>query len=293
MTTDSPADAPRRGLRWWHGALLFLAALGAQFGIIAVITVLGISGALGATPGEIHAAMQSPAMLAAQVVATCGMLTLLALAGARLRRTGARETLRLARPSATVLVVAGLGVIPVGIVIDETTFLLHTLAPSVFDSTGLSMFVESFATFSTGGFVVATIAVTVGPALGEELFFRGFVLRAAGNDLNAGAAVALSAFLFGVLHLDMLQGTGAGLIGAYLGFAVLVTGSIWPAVVAHGVNNLLCSILARLDPQGVGQAFDVGHPPWLVAASAVLTAAAIFGLWRLRSKETSAPPAAR
>jgi membrane protease YdiL (CAAX protease family) len=283
MCADQP-DAPRGGLRWWHGALFFLAALGAQLGIVVAVTVVGMSGLLGTTPGEIHAAMQSPAMLAVQVVLTCGMLTLLALAGARVRKTAAGKALRLARPSATALVVAGLGVIPVGIVIDEITFLLHTLAPSVFDSYGLGVFVESFAAFSTGGFLVATVAVTVGPALGEELFFRGFVLRAAGNDLPAGAAIALSAFFFGVLHLDMLQGTGAAMIGAYLGFAVLVTDSIWPAVVAHGVNNLLCSVFARIDPEGVGQAFDVGHSPLVFVAALVVAGAVCFDLWRLRAK---------
>ena len=278
---EQPPDSPRPGLRWWHGALFFLAAVGAQLGIIVVMSVIGMSGLLGSTPEEIHAAMTGPAMLTVQVVLTCGMLTLLALAGVRLRKVGAREAMRLARPGPAVLVVAGLGVIPFGIVIDETLFLLHTALPGVFDSSGLSSFVESFAAFSTGGFVVATIAVTVGPALGEELFFRGLVLRAARSDVPAWAAVAISSFLFGVLHLDMLQGTGAAMIGVYLGFAVLVTESIWPAIVAHGVNNFLCSVLARLDPQGAGQAFAVGHPPWLVAASAMLAVAAVFGLWRM------------
>jgi membrane protease YdiL (CAAX protease family) len=244
---------------------------------------------LGSTPDEIRIAMRSPAMLALQVGLTCGVLTLLTLAGTRLRRAGAERTLRLRRPSPAVLVLAGLGVIPAGIVVDETTYLLHSLAPSVFDASGLGAFVESFASFSTGGFALATIAVTLGPALGEELFFRGFVLRTARADLSAWAAVLLASFLFGVLHLDMLQGTGATLIGLYLGFTVLVADSIWPAVVAHGVNNLLCSIFARVDPQGVGRAFEVGHPWWLVAAAAVLTAAAVFGLWRLGKREHVAP----
>jgi len=291
MNEQAPGT-PRDGLRWWHGVAMFAAALGAQLGIVVLITLVSMTGLLGSSPDEVQAAMAGPAMLAVQVLMTCAMLTLLALAGTRIRKAGARRTMRLGRPGTAALVIAGLGVIPAGIVADEVTFLLHTASPTVFDAEGLGAFVESFAEFSTGGFVLATIAVTVGPALGEELFFRGLVLRSARADLPAWGAVALSSFLFGVLHMDMLQGTGAGVIGVYLGVAALMTGSIWPAVLGHGVNNLLCSLFARLDPEGVGQAFNVGHPPWLVGAAALLTAAVVFDLSRLRAMRAEAPPAA-
>jgi membrane protease YdiL (CAAX protease family) len=259
-----------------------------QFGIFALIVVVQLSGALGSTPAEVEAAMYSPGMLTAQVAATCAVLVLLALAGTRLRKVGAAKTLRLRRPPRVAAVVAVVGVIPAGILIDQITFWLHSVLPGVFDAAGLGTFVQVFAGASTAGFLVATVVVSVGPALGEELFFRGLLLRAFAGGMSRWSAVAVSAFLFGVLHLDMLQGAGAGLIGAYLGFAVLATDSIWPAVLAHGLNNLLCSVFARLDPDGVGQAFSVGHPLWLVGAAALLTGLAIWSLWRLRVRDEDA-----
>jgi membrane protease YdiL (CAAX protease family) len=291
MHAEEPA-ARRRRLRWWHGALFFLAALGAQFAVFALIIVLQLTGALGTTPAQIEAALYSPPMLAGQVVVTCAILVTLALLASRLRGSGTRRTLRLGRSAPVALVIAVLGVVPVGVVIDQVTYGLHLLAPGVFDAAGLGTFVQIFATASTGGFVLATIAVSVGPALGEELFFRGLVLRTFIGDMPKWAAVVVSSALFGILHLDMLQGTGAGLIGAYLGLVVLATDSIWPAVLAHGLNNLLCSVFARVEPDGIGQAFLVGHPPWLVAICAVLAAGAVFALLRMsvRAGGSSASP---
>jgi membrane protease YdiL (CAAX protease family) len=95
--------------------------------------------------------------------------------------------------------------------------------------------------------------------------------------------VLLTAILFGAIHFDALQGLGALLIGLYLGYVALATGSLWPAVAAHAINNLLCALFARLDPAGIGSAFETGHPWLLVAASVVAVAAVIAALVRMGS----------
>ena len=173
------------------------------------------------------------------------------------------------------------GIIPLGVLADQTTMILQSLAPDVFDSVGLEQMAAIFSDASVGGFILVTVMVSVGPAIGEEFMFRGLLLRSFRADFSAWGAVTLSALLFGVLHLNMLQGSGAFLIGMYLGFTVLVTGSIWPGVLAHGVNNLICSIAARFDPQGVGQAFNQGHHPAVVVVAAVLLGGVIWGLLRM------------
>jgi membrane protease YdiL (CAAX protease family) len=295
MSSPEPGEV-RLGLRPWHGVVFFLAAMGCQFGIFALIVVLQLTGVLGLTQAQVEAAMYSPGMLAAQVAATCAVLVLLALAGARLRKNlGVARLLRLRRPPRAAAVVAVVGVIPAGIVIDQVTFWLHSALPGVFDSAGLGTFVQIFAGASTAGFLVSTVVVSVGPALGEELFFRGLMLRAFSGGLSRWGAVVVSSILFGAMHLDLLQGTGAGLIGAYLGFVVLVTDSIWPAVLAHGLNNLLCSVFARLDPGGIGQAFSVGHPLWLVGTAALVLGGPVWCWGRLRvpaANNRGAPAAA-
>ena len=61
------------------------------------------------------------------------------------------------------------------------------------------------------------LAIGLAPALGEELLFRGFLLRWLGTHLPGPAAVLGSAALFGAAHLDPVHGVAAFLLGAYLG----------------------------------------------------------------------------
>ena len=90
--------------------------------------------------------------------------------------------------------------------------------------------------FASG--VLAVFAVVLVPAVTEELLMRGVVLHAylwRGNR----AAIAASAFLFGLLHLDLRNFLSTALLGVLLAYVVLETGSVFAGIVLHGTNNLL------------------------------------------------------
>lgn len=85
--------------------------------------------------------------------------------------------------------------------------------------------------------------VGVGPLV-EELLFRGVLLSALMHRWPAGWSMAISATLFAVVHLPSMQWQwyalpDLGLLGIGLAWLRLRAGSLWPAVLAHGVNNLL------------------------------------------------------
>jgi uncharacterized protein len=87
------------------------------------------------------------------------------------------------------------------------------------------------------------VVISVGPIV-EELLFRGVLLSALLQRWHAGWAVTLSALAFALIHLPGLQYQwyalpGLALLALVLAWLRLRSGSIWPAVVAHGVNNLL------------------------------------------------------
>jgi len=87
------------------------------------------------------------------------------------------------------------------------------------------------------------VVVSVGP-LAEELLFRGVLLSALLQRWHPGWAVAVSALAFALIHLPGLQYQwyalpALALLALVLAWLRLRSGSIWPAVVAHGVNNLL------------------------------------------------------
>jgi membrane protease YdiL (CAAX protease family) len=288
----SPPPPSRRALRWWHGLLLFTAALAAQIviGLIyAVVSLFALPP--GSAPEDQLALLLSAPSIGLQVLITSALLATLALLPARLLTGEAAAALRLVRPARlSTAALATAGVLPAGMVIDEAAYLLHRAWPKVFDTGTLDAFSRVFSDSGPAAFALVAAAVSVGPALGEELFFRGLLLRAFGRGLRPWAAVLVSSVLFGVLHMDALQGAAAALVGGYLAYAVLATGSLWPAVLAHGVNNLACSLAARFDPEGVGRTYEHGHPPALLVAAVVVLALVLLGVERGRRVCADSPP---
>lgn len=90
--------------------------------------------------------------------------------------------------------------------------------------------------------VLNLISTAVLPALLEEMVLRGYVLgalRRYGDKL----AVILSAALFGLIHGNVLQLPFAFMLGLVLGWLVVQTDSIWPAVLLHFGNNAMSVLL--------------------------------------------------
>lgn len=90
------------------------------------------------------------------------------------------------------------------------------------------------------------LVISLGPLL-EELLFRGVLLSALMQRWRTGWAVLISSSIFALVHLPGLQfGWYAlpelALLAMVLAWLRLRSGSIWPAVLAHGVNNLLAVV---------------------------------------------------
>jgi membrane protease YdiL (CAAX protease family) len=86
--------------------------------------------------------------------------------------------------------------------------------------------------------ILAAVSVVVPVA--EETFFRGFAYRLLRARFGAAAAIGATSVLFALVH--GLQ-AGAWLpvipVGLVLAGLVEASGSLWPAVVAHGIVNAL------------------------------------------------------
>jgi sodium transport system permease protein len=89
------------------------------------------------------------------------------------------------------------------------------------------------------------LLTAVTPAICEEAFFRGPVLRGLSTRLPGAAAIVMTGFLFGLFHLDIWRLLPTSLLGVMLSFIAWRTGSLWPAVIAHATNNALLLTLAH------------------------------------------------
>jgi membrane protease YdiL (CAAX protease family) len=140
--------------------------------------------------------------------------------------------------------------------------------------------------------IFGPLAVVLGAPIGEEVLFRGYGLariRELGGDQRA---LVLTSLVFALVHGSWSKLPAALLTGLFLGWIVLRSGSLWPALLAHFMNNGLGYLLDRL--HGVNL-IDPDHASWtwLLATGAAGAMILIF-LWlpqvRRRISELNAPP---
>lgn len=110
---------------------------------------------------------------------------------------------------------------------------------------------------------VAVIIIAVGPAVGEELFCRGFLGRGLVARHGRAAGVAITSLLFGIMHIIPAQAAYAAVLGILLHLLALSGQSLWLPMIAHFLNNAL-SVMASCE--------DSPLRPWLAAAQHTIEA---------------------
>ena len=93
------------------------------------------------------------------------------------------------------------------------------------------------------------LAVGLLAPLGEEMVFRGAVLRSLLQWCSKPwVAIAISALIFAAAHMNPAQLPHAFLIGLLLGWLYYRTDSIVPGMVYHWINNSVAYIMYNLYP---------------------------------------------
>lgn len=105
---------------------------------------------------------------------------------------------------------------------------------------GILPFVQNDIELPNGilGFILSVLSVAVAPALIEELLFRGAIMGTL-LKFGKGFAVFTSAFLFALVHGNLVQIPFAFLVGLVIGALVIETNSIWTGVIIHFANNFV------------------------------------------------------
>lgn len=112
---------------------------------------------------------------------------------------------------------------------------------------------EAFlATSSWRGFLVNLLMVAVLAAIGEELIFRGILVRLFNEWMgNIHLAVLIPALLFSALHLQFYGFFGRLVLGIILGYLFVWSGSLWVPVIVHFFNNAMAVVVSFMDQRGV------------------------------------------
>lgn len=82
----------------------------------------------------------------------------------------------------------------------------------------------------------------------------------AGRTWAPWLAIAFSALLFGVVHMNWAQGFHGFIMGLLLGWLYYRTGSMMPGIIVHWVNNTVAYLMFKLLPgMADGQLIDFFH----------------------------------
>ncbi|MCH5191992.1 MAG: CPBP family intramembrane metalloprotease [Oscillospiraceae bacterium] len=153
-----------------------------------------------------------------------------------------------------------MGILPFGTPYNKKAaiyFVMFMLPVVLLSSMGIniiSFYVQEYLgiTFTSGmedmqvtgvfGTIVSVISMAIVPALIEETAIRGIVmqpLRRYGDTF----AIISSAVIFSILHGNMVQIPYTMVAGIYFGLVAVLTGSLWPSIVLHCLNNLFSVVI--------------------------------------------------
>ena len=204
--------------------------------LVTLVFEISVVSAFDPAPLSLAGRLVTQALLAVTLVGIA-----FAVAGGRAGGIASPRALGLRRPLRSPIGMAAaayLGYIAIALVYST---LVHPQQEDVTRDLGLGQGV--FGTIAAG------VLIVIAAPFAEEIFFRGFIFGGLRRRLSFPAAAVFSGVIFGLFHF-----TGPGSIGvipqlALLGFALAwlyeKTGSIYPAIAVHAVNNALAfAILA-------------------------------------------------
>lgn len=144
--------------------------------------------------------------------------------------------------------------------------------------------IERVLNIDTGLFFnLVVLAIT--PALCEELLFRGYVQRQLERGAGVVGGILISGIVFGLYHLRLTQAIPLCVLGIYLAWLVWRTGSLWPAIVVHFMNNAMAIAVAAY----ISRRADVNMTdleamsmPWYLVVAGIAVFVAAVALMRRR-----------
>lgn len=86
--------------------------------------------------------------------------------------------------------------------------------------------------------VLQILAVGIAAPLLEEIIFRGLIFNQLKKNISIPAAIITQALIFGIVHLNVIQGLYAFVIGIILGLALLWSDSLLLPIAIHMGMNL-------------------------------------------------------
>ena len=140
------------------------------------------------------------------------------------------------------LLVCGLGV---QLFLSMALTVIFSFAPAL----GEQYKLVSDALISNSVFMILCVCILA--PIGEELIFRGLTMRIMEKAIPWQAAMIIQAILFGIYHMNLIQGIYAALLGLIFGYVAHRYGSVIPGMLLHMAVNSFSYGMQYLLPEEV------------------------------------------
>ena len=167
--------------------------------------------------------------------------------------------------------------------------LMRDMEDSAADATEQLLDINTLWQFLSSVFVIGVMA-----GLSEEMLFRGAMQRTMHDSrLNTHAVVWITAIVFSAFHMQFFGFIPRMMLGAWLGYLLVWTRSLWVPIIAHTLNNstvVFFSYMANkgIMPEDFGDNLGLSAPgafPWFAMLSLIVSLALAF--WASRSLTTT------
>lgn len=143
-----------------------------------------------------------------------------------------------------------------------------------------------------GSLIMNLLIVGIAAGFSEELLFRGTIQRLFQcTGMGPHLAIWVTAIIFSAVHMQFYGFVPRMLLGAFFGYLLYWSRSLWLPVFAHALNNSIYVVTAWLHVRAGESVLDSEPALWSPAATIVSALAATVLLWAMarRRSRDSAP----
>ncbi len=115
----------------------------------------------------------------------------------------------------------------------------------IFESS-LAGYYELFQQLLEGNIIILILSVGFLIPLVEEVIFRELVFNELKKNITIRWALIIQAILFGIFHMQVVQGIFAVLTGMLLGLVYIWLKTIWAPIILHSCINTSSILLSRM-----------------------------------------------
>lgn len=137
------------------------------------------------------------------------------------------------------------------------------------------------------GWLELILLMCVGTAIGEEMMFRGALLK--WFDRNPRSSIHTKAilvgFIFAAIHGELVGIPSRWLMGTLFVYMVYWSGSLWVPILAHCLNNLFALVQYKMTPADELLELEYGFDAIITILSFIISALLLWLMWRLYTEK--------